>query len=166
MQNLSLWECSPNYYKKTKTWKEKKRKTKTVSKCRQHLLQQSLSRTQSIKPIHPNRPALLRCYINRATLPFTPPQLPWAPQQQEIDVSKEFCPIFPSAISRPTLKNTGCTSKRSPSEALTGLLGCAAATSLCLIILLQGEPGITESWWHTFTKHGPERSARAMSMFV
>lgn len=76
----------------------------------------SLSRTQSIKPIHPNRPALLRCYINRATLPFTPPQLPWAPQRQEIDVNKEFCPTFPSASSRPTLllKNTRSTSNRGP----------------------------------------------------
>lgn len=36
-------------------------------------------------------------------LPSTPPQLPWAPQRQEIDVNKEFCPTFPSASSRPTL---------------------------------------------------------------
>lgn len=32
---------------------------------------QALSWMQSISPIHPNRPALLRCYINRATLPST-----------------------------------------------------------------------------------------------
>lgn len=73
---------------------------------------------QSISPIHPNRPALLRCYINRATLPSTSPRLPWAPQRQEIDVNKEFCPTFPSTSSRPTLKNTS-TSTEGPSEPLT-----------------------------------------------
>lgn len=84
---------------------------------------QTLSWMQSISPIHPNRPALLRCYINRATLPSTPPWLPWAPQRQEIDVNKEFCPTFPSTSSRPTLKNTG-TSTEGPSEPLTATLSC------------------------------------------
>lgn len=84
---------------------------------------QALSWMQSISPIHPNRPALLRCYINRATLPSTPPWLPWAPQRQEIDVNKEFCPTFPSTSSRPTLKNTG-TSTEGPSEPLTAPLSC------------------------------------------
>lgn len=84
---------------------------------------QALSWMQSISPIHPNRPALLRCYINRATLPSTPPWLPWAPQRQEIDVNKEFCPTFPSTSSRLTLKNTG-TSTEGPSEPLTAPLSC------------------------------------------
>lgn len=72
---------------------------------------------------HYTLPSKQACFVEvlyqQGDLPSTPPWLPWAPQWQEIDVNKEFYPMFPSTSSRP--KNT-CSGTEAFSQALTGWL--------------------------------------------